>query len=241
MKRQGKLNEAIQSKVPASSRCRLVVPFYMQTLKTIFNDRIANKFPLNVTECLTSEFDNVETLDHIMKADIIEWSSLFNSSERITQLKELNDQGNEANIKISVKCKVGEIYTNIFNKSLEDFQHDYCMTKYVVDNQLVELENVDMNPHSIDLGIFNCTNIINAERGKTEGEFSDRISVTETHQKSLDCAMNEFRSVKMFDWKVALTVLNNLNKPKELEDELYSRVIRKIENFLSLSTSACFL
>lgn len=234
LKEKGKLNESLQSTIPPSPRCRLVVPYVAQFTTSFFQDEIAKEYPQNVAECLINELDKSEPFDSYLKADLIECSSLFNSSEKITQLKEANDQVQDVLKEIKVKCgTVGSNTTN-YNNTLDDYQYDYCMVKYAIDHQLVELENIEINPHLIDTDSVNCTNIVNIERSKTEKKYSDKMSATETDQKSLDCAMNEFRNVNMFDWKVASGLIKRL----DIQGQTY-RISKKIEEFLSVSTSAC--
>lgn len=236
LKERGRLTESLESTVPPPSRCRLVIPFVVQFTTLFFQDGIAKDYPRNVADCLINELDKNEPFDYYLKADLIKWSSLFSSSEKSTQLKEANNQLDEVLKEITVKCKADESHTKIFNETWEDYQHDYCVAKYAIDNQLVELKKVDINPHHIDTNSFNCTKIVNIERSKTEKQYSDKMSATENGQRSLDCVINEFRNGNMFDWKVASTLIRKL----EIRGQTY-KISKKIEEFLSASTSACNL
>jgi len=231
LQEKGKLNDSLQSIVPPPSRCRLVIPLVLQATKSFFREEILRTFPLDVANCLIIGLDSDEAFDYSLKSDIIETSSLFSGSEKIAEIKEA-DKFTDVVRKIKAKCGVDESNANIFNETLEDHQHNYCLVEYALDNQLLELNNTDINPHHIDTESINCTNIVNAERIKTEKEYSDKLS----GHGSEDCVVNEFRSGKMFDWKVALFIFKRL----DITNQTY-RVSNKVDEFLSLSTSACNL
>lgn len=132
------------------------------------------------------------------------------------------------------KCFADESRKEIFNQILEDYQHKYCMAKYAINNQLLELNNVEIR---ITLTLEGWKrqlyqhHIINVERSKTEKEHTDKLYqlyATETGTNSLDCVMNEFRSANMFDWKVALTILNCIKLDVSYDkDEALTKIFKK--------------
>lgn len=143
--------------LPITSRCRHLVPTYVQNVKSIYRDRIADTFSPKEAECLTHELDNAEMFDYYLKLDLIELSTLFGDSEKFIELQETRKLLKDVRIGADAEC--GKRY-EIFNKTLEDRQQKYCMAKYTIDNQLLELCNVDINPYEIDTGSANCDNIV---------------------------------------------------------------------------------
>lgn len=234
LKQKGKLNESLQSTVAPTSQCRLLIPFFLQSSKSLAMVLYAKKFPQSVADCIVNELDNNGAFDNIIKSLLIETSSLFSRSEKIAQLNELNNQFYNVTEEAEVKCSADENRNEIFNRTLEANRIEYCKVSYV--KQLLELINVDIDPHQTKS--VNCEVIIDVERSKTEKEYSDRISATENSQ-SLDCVMNEFRTVNMSDWMLASTVAKDLSSHDG--EQATNKTKKKLNKFLVASTSACNL
>lgn len=230
LKQKGKLNESLQSTIPPTSRCRLLVPTYVQNAKSVYRNHIADTFPANVAECLAHELDNAENFDYYLKWDLIELSSLFGDSEKISQLQETRKLLKDVRREADAQC--GKRF-EIFNKTLEE----YCMAKYTIDNQLLELNNVDINPYEIDTGSVNCDNIVDTERRKYEKEYSDEISATETGRRLLDCIMKEYRNGNMAGCKIALKILHFSGMSIQVQKGEVNRINKKIEGFISKSVA----
>lgn len=197
-----------------------------------------------MVDCLSNEVDESPFVDNLIKFRLFKSSNLFSDSEKTAQSKELDDYHMNNLMKgILVKCEVDDHKKNILNETLEEYQHKYCMAKYAIDNQLLELNINNLNnTHDFDTGSLNCTNIINVERRKTEKEYIDQLSTTETDQKSLECAaIDVFRNGNMFDWKVAIKALIFLHKEGQEMDADINRIAKWIEEYLAMSTSLCNL
>ncbi len=242
---KGKLDEPFQSVQQPSSGCLLVIPLTLQILKSTAKDEITNEFP-HEADCLTDEFDQRETFDYLIKMDLIKISSLLSASVRRIRLEQTKEQLNDELKGIANQCLVDdEKFVRFFNENfgprdetLELYQREYCLAKYVVDNRLLELTNVNLNPHYIDLDRINCDSIIDVERSKTENELSDKLSATEAGRGSMDCVMNAFKSADAFGYKIAFIVLNNVNVTSEVKEVERIKITKKLDEF-AFSTSLC--
>ncbi len=245
LKTKGKLNQSFQSTLEPTSRCRLVMPLTIQILKTSVTDRVKNDFP-NEADCLNDEFDNKEAVDFLIKLDVIKSSTLLSVSARDTQLEDTRSLFKDDLEDIARQCLVDDknfvkIFNDVLgikNETLVAYQHEYCMAKYVVDNDLLEVNNLDINPQRIDTNNVNCDYIIDVERSKTEKELSDKLSATPEGQRSLSCVLNAFRSGNMFGYKIALIVLNNLDVTSEVKVEQSNKISVKLGEF-AMSTFMC--
>lgn len=219
LQEKGKLDEPLPSTVQPPSRCRLVVPY----ISNIFADRVVAMFTAKVADCIKNVNANTELYDLMLKQHL--YRSLFGDEEAHTRLAEANYQFQSSNREVISKCKTNE-RNAIRNETLEDYQFIYCMRKYATDSLLIEI-NEKVNPGNIDTESVNCTNVIAIDRSNTETLFKDKVAAS-------DCAMNEFRSGDLFDWKVVMTVFRDFDKIFDTND-------KQIEEFLSMTPSQCEL
>lgn len=235
LKEKGKLNESIETEIPASPRCILLVPFVLQVEKSFHKDEFATSFLPKVAECLTDKYDKAGGSDYSIKAMVL--GSLVSRYRNtvIEESKLLETEMKDMSDSIYDQCAADKNnITTIHNETIH--QYEYCMAKYAIDNQLLELKDVNINPNRINTESVNCTNIIDAERREAENDYRDRMSAIESDHDSLDCAMNEFRRYNMFGWRVALKVLVFLISGPKPE---VSKVGEKVNDFLSVPSSGC--
>lgn len=247
LKAKGKLNADFQSSGSPSSHCRLIIPLAVQMIKTNINDRVKKEIP-NESDCLTEELDNQGTIDYLLKISVIGNNKLLSEIGRQTQLEETRSQFKADLENIAIQCETDDKnFINIFhdnlgikNETLEAFQHQYCLTKYAMDNKFLELDNVEMNPHHIDLESVNCDYIVDVEKSKNEKELSDKLSSTPAGGRSSDCILKAFRSNKVFGWNVSLQVLNYLDVARETKEREMNRIGEKIGEYV-LSSFSCVM
>lgn len=245
LKGKGKLTESFPSTGSPSSLCRLVIPASVQIVNGNVKYQVGKEFP-NEVDCLTAEFENKDGVDYLLQLDLIRSSSL-SASAKNTQLENTKSQFKDMLEEIAVQCHVDDKnFVKLFNEALgiknetlEAHQNEYCMAKYVfVDNQLLEVNNVDINPHRIETNSVNCEYLIDIERSNAEKELSDKLSATETGQSSLNCVVNAFRSGNMFNYRVALKVLGTLDITSQEKERETNKISKKISEFV-LTTVAC--
>lgn len=106
-------------------------------------------------------------------------------------------------------------------------QLTYCLLQYALDKQLFKLKDVygGVNPNDIDTESVNCTSIVAVERSKSETQFKYKVDGS-------DCAMNEFRSGNLFDWKVAMTTFEGVQST-------FLTVDKMVEEFLTIRRTEC--
>lgn len=126
----------------------------------------------------------------------------------------------------------------IKNETLEVLQHDYCLSKFAVNNKL--LVNVEINRHHIDIDSVNCDYIIQIKRSKSEKNLSDKISTIQGAEISLPCIFNGYRNGKVFDHSIALQALNKLELSSETKEAEINRISEKIADF-AMETFSCVL
>lgn len=224
---KGKLHEPLPSTIqPPSSRCRLVVAFFMN----LFMEETVHTFTPRVADCMRNESVNGEYFDHLLKRNV--YTSLFGEDdERLIRLVETSrNHFRQKGAEALDKCRSNGTDTHK-RPSLEDHQRKYCLVKYALDKQLLKLQK-DMfdgvNHDLIDLKNVNCTNIIAVERTKTDAQFKDQLTAS-------DCVMNVYENGTVFDWKIDVIVSTDIYYMPGAQDKVKS----KIERFLSNPESDC--
>lgn len=247
LKGKAKLSSSFPTMLQPSSRCHLVIPITLQTLREVVTDEIKEKTP-GESECLINEFDDQETLDEVMKITVIHESKLLSENEIKTQLTTIRNQLKNDLGNIALQCHTDDKnfisifneYLGIKNETLEVFQFEYCISKYVADNSILAMDNVELNPHDIDIKNTNCDNILEKERNKEENEIRDKLTQTPNAGQILECVMEAYKSEKIFDYGVALKVLYVLDFPRETKDSEKARVAQKVASF-AVTTFTCVL
>lgn len=245
---KGKLSADIKSAEPAPSGCDFVTPFTIGVIKSAVFNRIEKEMSLNVARCLIQQLDDrdKEAFDYVVKINVLAASSSLNESERQTQVEATRNQFKEDLEKIAVHCETdGQKFINIFrdtlgirNDSLAVLQYEYCLAKYAVDNGVVVLGDVEINPRHIDSNSVDCEQIMEADKSRNEKYFIDKNAVTFAGEESMNCAVNAYRNNKIYDWSVAFKVLKNLDFSLEKKELEFTKINAKIQSFVA-STSVC--
>lgn len=126
----------------------------------------------------------------------------------------------------------------IRNESCEVVEYEYCLAKYAVDNKVLELDGVEMNPQHIDSESVDCENIIEVDKRKSEKDLVDKASSTVTGERAISCLVNKYRDSNIYDWNVALKVVNKLDFSRGSRQVQAYRSTKKIAEF-ALSIFTC--
>jgi hypothetical protein len=119
-------------------------------------------------------------------------------------------------------------------ESDEDKQTDYCIRKYVIDNNLIDKNdlNVELNPDNLDIAPdFICTDLVDDAFEELEDQFKSPFQFVEEKTKRQNRCMNRvIKNAKAVDFMSRLSVLSEVN----LKDE-FKAVERK--NFIEFMSN----
>ncbi len=158
LQQKGKLEIESTAPVELGLRCRFLTTAALRILSATIESRITSGFP-SEAECLNKEFKNQDVADVIVKMEVIKKSELnehekqTRSDDAKTELK--NDLGNVATTCGTDPNKFIESFNpylgikSPLNVTLPSLEHNYCFAKYVADNQLLPLDNIELNPYGI--------------------------------------------------------------------------------------------
>lgn len=203
----------------------------MSVLKISLDNKL-RKENSNNADCLVNEFKNQETLDLLVKLNVLEKSEL-KENEMKNQMNETKNELKRDFGKIAVQCQIDEskfvstfnCYLGIKNVTLEASEHNYCFAKFAADNNLLPLENIELNPNAIEIASINCDEIIEKERRMKEDEL---LNTLYRHPKTTQCVLNAYRRENLFGSEIAAKVLNNLEFPKATKDAEDDKIAEKI-------------
>lgn len=231
---KGKLSEKFLSSQPASSQCRLVIPLTIQVINTIVHDMITKEIPA-VADCLIEELDNKGAIDYIILLNVVTVNRFLNETERQAQFNttrndfrvELEEIASHCQIDSRSFIKIFNGYLGVKDESLDMVKQEYCLVKYVADNKIVDLGNVETNSKNIDHDTVICDGIVEADRRKTEGEVMEKI----TDKEVLSCATDYYMSNKIYDSIVGLEVLRKVDLPAEAKEVETNRLTDNLVQF----------
>lgn len=249
LKAMGKLSADFQSNsLPKNPLvCYYMTELSINMMKGVYHGEISAKLP-NEADCLIEMFDLHGTVFDIIKVRLIEESSTLDETQKQTQLEEARNELTKDLEKIVVDCPTNkEKFRNIFhiplaikNDTLEAHQTEYCLAKYAVDNELLELDDAKVwNPHNITPESVDCDNIVAAERISSEREVGNVIGSMPNVGKHLECIMDLYRTGKTFNNHVSFKVLTFLDLPKETKASLGSSHSVAFSNFMRTSYQTC--
>lgn len=248
LKAVGKLNSDFQSTAPPSPLvCHYAAPLAMKMVKSIILDDLKTEIP-NESVCLTRDIEVQRAVENVIKIALIENSKFLIDTEKQTQVSEARKEFKAVLVEVAVHyCEADQkqfinIFRDVFgekNETTEASQYEYCLAKYAVENNYLELGNVDLNPHKIDAESVNCDNIVADERGKAEREIRNIISVLQGSNGSMDCVLNAYRSSNAFGWQVTVKVLDYLDFSKETNESETDKNNAVLRNFIWSTISTC--
>lgn len=239
LQKKGLLDKSFKSLQKPSPNCVLVMPLTKIVLRKTFTERIEKDLP-DYADCLILNFDDQQTLDLVIKISVILETNAKTGLESTRQA--LRDDLK----KIMAQCETNdERFISTFNDylenknvTLEEVQQVYCMSKYVADNKVLDLTNVELNPGQIETSNLDCNRMIERFRNESERELHDKILSMRQGQKILDCVMEAYKSGGIFDAGIALKVLYSLDVPKDVNDSERAKLTEKLSGF-ALTTYTC--
>lgn len=234
LKWKGKLEGNFQSVIDPPEYCVAKLSGMLQSLRTFIDNEIKKEMP-DEAECLFGSIDDRECLDHFMMIYVLRLN-LFLSEDEIKILLATSRAELKQDLEtVARQCKVDDKdFVQIFNKNLgirnetlEALQYDYCLTKYCVDNKILEL-HYELNPNNIATADVNCTFIIDADRNQAEKEFADEYITTPEWIEAKACIMEVYRNEKRYEFFAAIKVLGNELNARRTKEADTIRVTEKL-------------
>lgn len=203
-------------------KCRLTWSEVNRVVREDMKEFVAKQMPNN-SDCLPDELiDRNRTMDLILTISAIQEAEFFSESEKNFRLINFRNEMRTDLKEIAVKCKAPEdefvsLFRKVFesNETLIALESTYCLAKYVTEKGILDLADVNLNPHNIRIENLNCTVVMADEIRKDEKRVRDHITLRD--EGAVACLMNVYKEKKIFELDFASLVLRDLEMPVEVK------------------------
>lgn len=225
-------------------QCRLTWSEVNRVVREDMREFIVKQMP-NHSNCLPDELINRNrTMDLILTISAIQEAEFFSESEKNFRLINFRNELQTDLKEIAVKCKASEEeFVSLFRKAFESnetliaMESTYCMAKYVTEQGVLDLADVNLNPHNIRIENLNCTVVMADEICKDEKRIRDHITLRD--EGAVACLMNVYKEKKVVELDFAALVLRDLEMPVEVK-KLQRTVYQAKRAHLSESFIDCY-
>ncbi|KAG5675510.1 hypothetical protein PVAND_005406 [Polypedilum vanderplanki] len=197
-----------------------LVCFILQKVLEAFKNKIYERFEAKETinaNCAKSKLMEKSFIDLMMKKEVIEMSTKL-QPEKAKQLLEnnRNDMKRILN-EVAEECESDKTWAGAFddvlgntNSTLSVLEQNYCVLNYLLDNEIIEVENANRNPENIDISNINCDVIMNNYFTKLQNDVKEKYSTSSEDEGELECIQQKMN-------KKNLTTILAVNEIEKLD------------------------
>lgn len=246
LREKGKLNASIQSLQQPIDLCKSAI-----TPLGVRNAEITAKYQFeayapNQVDCLISEFKDREAADYLLKIRVFLLNEYLNKTEKDAEFEAVRNEFKNELKQMAASCgadseKVIESFKEHLGiKNEIDYQIEYCLANYFVDQKILLLDNVPMNPHQVDATTLDCDKIVEEERSKDEKvtKYTVKEAGSNISESQMDCIVKSYWNVKAFEYGVALKFVTNLDVHSPEREAEIDRLTTQLVQF-TLGTMNC--
>ncbi|CAG9798993.1 unnamed protein product [Chironomus riparius] len=223
---------------PDTVKCRLVMPLILKHLETALIQKLSEKEDIKV-DCIMAHLKNVSALDYMLMREIIPMSRNLENSEITQKTRNTTKALRRILINGATKCGSDKSYSGLFddilglqNMSIAVLQHNYCFSKYAVENKLIEVKHINLNPRRIPTTNLNCEEMIDIQQITKERQLLSKLNDKKLSREEVQCIMDKYRSEKAFDSNVALEVVDFLHISYEEKRANRERIANSLEKYI---------
>jgi hypothetical protein len=228
-----------------SAKCRVVMPLLLRTFGSALRTQLSEKLTEIDVECVMSNFQNTSAIDHMLMRDIVPMSRELENSEITQKVRNSTKVLRKILLSVARKCNFDQSYGGLFddilglqNLSIPVLERNYCFTKYAIDNKLIEVKHVNVNPRRIPTANVDCDEMLDKNQIEREKRLLDKLNQRKLSHENIQCIMDKYRSEKAFASNVALEVINILNISYEEKRSNREQIANQLESFIK-SIFAC--
>lgn len=222
-----------------SAKCRLVMPLLLRTFGNALRTRLSEKPDIDV-DCVMNNFKNSSAMDFMLMREVIPLSKDLENTETTQRMRNATKTLRKILISVAKRCEIDQTYGGLFdeilglqNLSIPVLEHNYCFTKYALDNELIEVKHINLNPRRISLTNLDCEEMIERNQIMREKQLLNKLNQRKLSHEHIQCIMNRYRSEKAFASNIALEVIDILNISYEEKRENREKVAVQLEKFIT--------
>lgn len=240
LKSKKKLDDDFPSPMqPDSSKCRLVMPLLLRTFGNALRIRLSEKSDIDV-DCVMDNFKNSSAMDYMLMREVIPMSKDLENSEITQRMRNSTKALRKILINTAKKCKIDSSFGGLFddilglqNVSIPVLEHNFCFTKYALDNELIEVKHVNINPRRITTTNLDCEEMILRNQIMREKQLLEKLNRRNLSHEHIQCILDKYRTEKAFASNIALEVIDILNISYEEKRTNRERVAAQLEQFIT--------
>ena len=120
-------------------------------------------------------------------------------------LNENNEQMRIKLMEVARECNEDEkIWAKIADVILgTDFEKNYCSLKASIEKNLINAENINVNPLNVDTSDDECSTIMNSIMSEYEEQVRNKYKQDGKTNSQIDCVMNLYKNAQHFDFLIA--------------------------------------
>lgn len=188
--------------------CKVLIEMILESQRKIFLGKLSTKLALKA-ECITNVVDD----DNWMLRDVILTDHSLSEEVLSQKFAEVEESLKKNLASAAEKCDSDPTYAGLFdgflkikNETLPALIESYCVTKFVNENNFINVTNLEENPKNIDTVNIDCEAIIETKRTAEEAYVRD--SLKDEPKNKVECTVMKHRSEKVFENFLALKVIN---------------------------------
>lgn len=241
LKNQKKLSAEFPSPIqPDLVKCKIVMALILKNFESALKTKLSDKSEekINVM-CIMEHFKNTSAMDYMLMREVIPMSRSLENSEITQKTRNATKVLRKILLSGAKKCASDQSYGGLFddilgfqNLSLHVLQHNYCYTKYAIDNNLIEVKHFNMNPRRISTTDLDCEEMIDVNQVARERHLLERLNDRRYTKERVQCIMDKYRSEKAFDSNLALEVIDLIHISYEEKRANREKIASLFENFI---------
>lgn len=175
-------------------------------------------------DCVAMELRKSGIYDFMLKENVIESTNLLDLDEITRRLRDVRITIKDILDNASTNCDSDHTFAGLYNnylgiknETLVVLQNNYCYAKFAVDEKLIEIGDLNINPGNINIAAVNCNQIVSEQKTIIIATIIEKYNKKNVPQHQIDCVLNAFSEGKAVEKSIALEVLEELKISLEMK------------------------
>lgn len=233
---RGKIEEDLPSQKAPSELCRILLPLiyanHSERLCVMLWDTKTIK-----ADCVIENLKKNDFIDLQLKYEVYENLKNQSKIEKKRKLEEISRAKRDALINAADVCKSDFSYGGMFDeilgmdRNLKALQREYCLLKYVLDNNFLFMRHVNLNPKRIDTKHLECMPIVVQCQDDAEEKLMRALRARDYSADAINCIIERYRDERIFGWNIAKDFVRKVSGSEEARRSEDFRISKKLSDF----------
>jgi len=198
-------------------------------------------------ECIYDFLKESDFIDVQMKREIYADAKHLSRNNKRKKILELRSQQRDILTKAAAKCRSDPTYAGLFdeilgiNSSQVVFQHDWCLSKYVMENEFVNLNGVNLNPMRLDTTSIDCSSVIVSRKEENERQLIRAFQTIGFSPDAIGCILEKYRLEQIFGKNMAKDVIVRSNMRDDVKKSEDWKISKSLSDFSKVSLNCLYI